>query len=407
MGQLRGRDADFERAISWLNSLVNYERKGGYTKDLSRFRALLDSLGNPQEAPALKILIVGTNGKGTAAWHLAWALGAGLYTSPHLVDLRERISVAGRVIPKAALTKELLRIKPLVGARRGFATFFEVLTASAFSYFAGEGLEAWVLEAGLGGRLDATNAVHQDITVITKISLDHTHILGNTLREIAREKAAVVKGGDVITLPQEPEVMDEIEAAVREGGARLWVVEPKVLEAGPEGTMFQLEGREFWTPVPGVHQAVNAALAVKALEILGFEEVDFSGLEVPGRLQRLRNFVLDGAHNPNSLAHSLREAKRLFGVKKVIFGVSRDKDISRMAELLRGFEVILTRANTPRAAEPMVLAKHFPEAGITSSVEEALELAREEPTLITGSFYVVGEALRALGWRPQERGESP
>ncbi len=407
MGELRGRDADFEKALAWLNSLVNYERRRGYAKDLGRFLNLLEGLGNPHLAPALKILVVGTNGKGTVAHHLAWALNAGLYTSPHLVDLRERITVAGCPVPKGILAEEILRAKPLVGAKRGYATFFEVLTAAAFSSFKRLGLEAWVLEAGLGGRLDATNVVRQEITVITKISLDHTHILGNTLAEIAREKAAVVKGGQAVTLPQEPEVMDEIEAACDAAGAELFVVQPRLLKADADGVEFELEGKTYWSPVLGAHQAQNVALTVKALQLLGFEEVDFSGLELPGRLQRLGNFVVDGAHNPAALRAVISEAKRIFGVRKVIFGASRDKDIRKMAELFGDFEVILTRANTPRAAEPFLMAKYFPGAKITSSVEEALELAGDEPTLVTGSFYVAGEALKALGWRPPAEEETP
>ena len=402
-------------ALSFLNSLVNYEQTGGYTKSLEPFRELLARLGNPHEARARKLLIVGTKGKGSVVAHICRALvnagfTVGAYTSPHMLDLAERIAIQGEPIDHDELAMLIGRIKPYVQARHGYATYFEILTAAAFICFGERKVDWWVLEAGLGGRLDATNAVHQEITVITRLGLDHTHVLGHTIPEIAREKSAVIKGGVVITCGQEPEAMAVVEEYCGRARARLVVPDFSVARSDLTGNEISLGGKTFRTPLPGLFQTENLALSCAALGEMGVDELDFSGVSHPGRFQVVPGDVpaiLDGAHNPLALKELISEVSRLFPGKGmvVVFGSSRLKDTGGMLGLLRGARlVILTRANTPRAGEPFMFARDAGRFGLdfarTRAVPEALCLARErarpgEIILVTGSLYVVGEA---LGW---------
>lgn len=401
----------------FLNSLLNYELTGGYTKSLEPFFELLEKLGRPQESSGKKVTVAGTKGKGSVAAHLTRGLlstghTVGTYISPHLTDITERISLNGSPIPEEELARLISRIKPHIHGRRGMATWFEVMTAAAFLYFREHAPEYWVLEVGLGGRLDATNAVQQDMTVITRIGLDHTHILGNTLAEIAEEKAGVIKRGRVITCEQEPEVMGVLRAVCNERGASLFVPEYEVVSSNLSGNEIIMAGKECRTPLVGRFQAENLALSAAALLELGIEDPDFSGVKNPGRFQVIPGkpfFVLDGAHNALALSATLGEVKRLFPGKKlvVVFGASRGKDIRDMIGLLSvAKNVILTRAGTPRAAEPFLMEPVAMKMGLysmrTRGVAEAMEKARaiagpDEIVLVTGSLYVVGEALGLLG----------
>ncbi|MEO0180936.1 MAG: cyanophycin synthetase [candidate division WOR-3 bacterium] len=403
-------------AISFLNSLLNYEQTGGYTKSLEPFLELLEKLGRPHESKGKKILIVGTKGKGSVAAHITrGALSAGYtigtYISPHLVDLTERISLNGRPISKDELFRLISEVKPHILGRRGMATWFEAMTAAAFLCFRDRKPDLWVLEAGLGGRLDATNAVSQDITIITRIGLDHTHILGKSVSQIAREKADVVKGGIVITCNQEREATEVIAAICEERGAELIIPEYRVLSSDLSGTRILMAGREYWTPLPGRFQAENLAISVAGLLALGIENPDFSGTEHPGRFQVIQGkvpMVLDGAHNALALSEILSETRRLFPGRDllVVFGASRGKDTEAMLRLLVGARlVILTRAQTPRAAEPFLLEPAAKALGLryirTRGVAEALERSKALATegdviLITGSLYVVGEVMRIM-----------
>ncbi|MGB9589258.1 MAG: bifunctional folylpolyglutamate synthase/dihydrofolate synthase, partial [Candidatus Hydrothermia bacterium] len=389
----------------------------GYTKSLEPFLELLEKLGRPHQAPGRKIIIAGTKGKGSVAAHLTQGLlnagrTVGTYTSPHLIDTTERILLNGSRIRKEELARFISEIKPHIIGRRGMATWFEAMTAAAFVYFRERAPEFWVLEVGLGGRLDATNAVRQDLTLITRIGLDHTNILGNTLAEIAREKCGVIKGGVVITCRQEPEAMEVIRATCEERGADLVVTEYSLTRSDLGGTRIAMSGREYHTPLLGRFQAENLALSAAGLIGLGIAEPDFSGTTHPGRFQVIPEeipIILDGAHNPLALLEVISETRRLFPDKGfvVVFGASRGKDVGAMLRLLTDARlVILTRARTPRAAEPFLLEPAAREIGLkaikTKGVAEALERAREmagvgDAILVTGSLYVVGEALEPLG----------
>ncbi len=399
--------------FSFLNSLLNYEQTGGYTKSIEPFLELLEKLGRPHQARGKKVIVAGTKGKGSVAAHMTRGLlnaghSVGSYISPHLVDLTERISLDGQAISRNELARLISEIKPHVIGRRGMATWFEVMTAAAFLYFREREPEFWVLEVGLGGRLDATNAVQGDLTVITRIGLDHTHILGNTLAEIAREKAGVIKGGRVITCEQEPEAMEVIAATCEERGADLIVPQYEIISSDLSGTRIALAGKEYRTPLIGRFQAENLAISAAGLAKLGISDPDFSRTTHPGRFQVIPGkvpVILDGAHNALALSEVLSETRRLFPEREllVVFGASRGKDIRTMLRLLAGARlIILTRAGTPRAAEPLLMEPAAKQMGLNATrardVRGALEMAREmvgprDVILVTGSLYVVGETL--------------
>ncbi|RKY04670.1 bifunctional folylpolyglutamate synthase/dihydrofolate synthase, partial [Candidatus Poribacteria bacterium] len=284
---------DFASALRYLESFFNYERDPARRYDSRRFnlervRKLLAELGNPHDSGAEIVHIAGTKGKGSTAHMIESILRkagyrTALYTSPHLVTPRERIRVEGEMIPEEEFAALVEEIKPVAERMRddpdhGRLTFFEVYTAMAFSYFARKGAEVWVVETGLGGRLDATNVVSPLLTVITLIGFDHTQLLGDTLDRIAYEKAGIIKRGvPVVSAPQPPEAMEVIERRCSELGARLVKVEEacsaRVRERSEKGTLFdawvmgeRYEGLSL--PLLGDHQVINALTAIAAIEAL-------------------------------------------------------------------------------------------------------------------------------------------
>lgn len=397
-------------------------------------------LGNPHLV-ARSVHIAGTKGKGSTAAMISSALAAsgyktGLYTSPHLIDLRERIRVNGTLISEDELIELVRRLKPQIEAVNERATFgklttFEVLTALAFAYFQQKGVDFQVLEVGLGGRLDATNIVSPEVCVITHIGYDHTEVLGNTLAAIASEKAGIVKPGCVVvSSPQVEEAGRVIEAVCRERGVSLIRVGRDIT---CEGTSFDLDrqgmvvkGRlgEYNLSIPllGGFQLENAAAAVAALEVLAEKGFSISADSIaeglarvswPGRLQVLRRhplLVVDGAHNPDSawtLAQSLKQYFK-FDRATLVIGTSLDKDIDGVvSELFPIFDrVIVTRSRHPRSMETALLrdefARHGVEAEITGDVASALlravDLIGEHDLIcVSGSLFVVAEAIEWAG----------
>jgi len=425
--------------------------------DLAHVRVLLAALDNPERRfPA--VLIAGTNGKGSTAATLASILQAsglktGLYTSPHLVRINERIRLNGVEIPddEFALVHDLVdrTAERLVGEGElpWHPSFFETLTAIAFEYFSRRKVDIAVLEVGMGGRLDATNVVEPRISVITDISLDHQKFLGNTVAEIAREKAGIIRpNGVVVTLPQQPQANDVIGNTILDLGARGVNAVPYVPPVSPASERYlteersakrffsryrlQVMGKEILveTPLVGRHQLRNIALAIAAAEELGLQgfavtpEAIERGLretQWPGRFQiipaqdGLPEIVLDVAHNPDG-AWALRSTlstvyeDRLF---TLIFGAMLDKDVRQVTEILFPIadHVIATRADNPRAASPEQIREAA--ARVSVEIEDAMSvssaLARAQTlagavglVVVTGSIYLVGEAMRELGLRP-------
>ena len=433
--------------------------------DLEHMRALLREMKHPERAfPS--VLIAGTNGKGSTAATLASILRAsglktGLYTSPHLVRINERIRVNGEAISDnefAALHAEIDEIASHLVDRRELPwhpSFFEMMTAIAFAHFAGERVDIAVLEVGMGGRLDATNVVEPVISVITDISLDHQKFLGNTVGEIAREKVGIIRhGAVVVTLPQQPEANDVIGNTILDldavGVSAVQYVPPvspgsdylrgrknkQLLTAENaekyQGPVYryplQVMGTEILveTPLVGRHQLRNVALAIAAAEELGkkgFAGITPASIEGgiretrwPGRFQVFAvqsgrpEIVLDVAHNPAG-AWALRSAlSERYDNRPLIFlfGAMRDKAISEMTEILfpLATRVIATRPDNPRAASAEEIREAASRtatdvetiADVKAALESALTVATENAVVvITGSIYLVGEAMRLLG----------
>lgn len=413
----------YREALDHLNRFTDYERMSvpyaPGTYDLGRMLRLVEGLGRPDRS-FRSLHIAGTKGKGSVA-HMTEAIlraagcRTGLYTSPHLVDMRERIRRDGVPMAEADFVWAMNRMERLL--RRLRPTYFETMTAAAFLLFARWKVDYAVVEVGLGGRLDATNVISPVACAITKIDYDHMDKLGRTLARIASEKAGIIKPGvPVVASPQRPEARRVLEA-------RAELLRPSFRILSDRGFMLRLKvrglrGREYRLAVPvlGRHQAENVATAVGLVEASGAAvppvrvRKGLAGLRLPGRMEVVRRrpwFVVDAAHNPVA-ARAAAEAFRRVPRRRafLVFGASADKDVRGMLRaLLPGVDVaILTRARSPRAAAPAGLARRTGArpALLGRTVEEALDLARllaepRDAVLVTGSFYVAGEALAALG----------
>ncbi|TFU26429.1 bifunctional folylpolyglutamate synthase/dihydrofolate synthase [Thermus tengchongensis] len=408
--------------LTWL-----YARQGAVVLGLERIQALLRLLGDPQEAYPVA-LVGGTNGKGTTARALAavlqeMGLKVGLYTSPHLVEFRERVAIQGKLIPQKTLLSLLEEIRPKAEALG--ASFFEIATALALLHFAREGVEFAVLEVGLGGRLDATNATEPVLSIVTNVGHDHQELLGPTLRDVAREKAGIFRKAIPALTAAKGEGLAELKERARELGTPLWVLGEAFALLGVEplgeGLAFRLqlgkEERAFQTRLLGPHQAENLALAAVGGRLLGAPWEAVAGgllrVEHPGRLERLpwpggKELLLDGAHNLEG-ALALKEALHFHGLwpAALVLAFSREKDHAAMAEALRGLgPVVLTRYRSPRSADPNALLPLFPGAFVEEEPLKAVERAftLENRVVVAGSLYLVGEVKRALlGLPPEER----
>jgi dihydrofolate synthase/folylpolyglutamate synthase len=436
----------------------------GHKFDLAHMRVLLAALGHPERSfPS--VLIAGTNGKGSTAATLAAILQAsglktGLYTSPHLVRINERIRLNGEPISDDdfALLHDVVgrTAERLVGEGDlpWHPSFFEMLTAMAFEYFARSRPDLVVLEVGMGGRLDATNVVDPKVSVITDVSLDHQKFLGETVAEIAREKAGIIRpGGVVVTLPQLAEANDVIGNAILDAGARAVNAVPYVPPVSPGSSQY-VERSGQWavgseqrlhsglrqqysldvlgqtilvdSPLMGRHQLRNLALAIATaveLRVQGLSGITAASIERgvrethwPGRFQVVAaqagrpEYVFDVAHNPAgawALRSTLSAAYEDRAIT-LVFGVLRDKAMSEMAEILFPIaeRVIVTHANNPRSASAAEIREAARRVGgnieEADSVPAALEQAGRVVSpagivVVSGSIYIVGEAMEALG----------
>ena len=433
----------YQQAVDYLSSYTDYEvvprlAHNAANYDLRRVEELLGRLGNPHRA-ARSVHISGTNGKGSTAAMVASTLTVsgyitGLYTSPHLHSWRERVRVGGELISEEEFIAQVERLKPEVEAVNQKATYgrlttFELLTTMAYSYFALKKADFQVLEVGLGGKFDATNVIQPEVCLITSVSFDHTDVLGNSLAEIAAEKAGIIKPGSiVVSSPQSDEVARVIEEACLARGAELVRVGSDVtwqsLGADFTRQLFRVKGRldsyELSIPFLGRHQLDNAAAAVAALEVLAEKGFSISRDNIadglarvswPGRLQILSHhplLVVDGAHNPDSAQKLRQSLEQYFEFDRAILviGASLDKDVAGViSELAPLFDrVIATATRHPRAmAPPQIVAefrKHGIEAQVAEAVPEALSLAldiagTQDLICATGSLFVVGETMEA------------
>lgn len=425
---------DPRETARYLDSFVNYEKRATYPYKrsfrLERIGSFLAAIGDPQDA-FKSVHVAGTKGKGSVCLFCAnilrsAGLRVGLYTSPHLCDVRERIRILEPgsrpadfegMIGREELARLVAGLKPSIerfcaSSPYGPLSFFEVYTALAFVYFRSKKVDCAVLETGLGGRLDATNVVVPAACCITSISLDHTQKLGRTLAAIAREKAGIIKPRiPVVSAPQKAGALRVIEKICYARRSRLCLI-------GRDRSLKDLEGIPI--PLRGAHQSVNAAcaaaLCAAAAPALGVKlertavAQGLAGTRWPGRFEAAGRFVLDGAHNGDSARALCRTLTESYPGKKITFilGVSKDKDLGAICrQLVRVSDrFIVTAADNPRAALPKRLAERIRAAApgvrvrISQDIDSALEMAEDEGKervcCVTGSIFLVGEARQRL-----------
>ena len=443
---------DYKAALAYIEGFIDYERSPDFSRqarlyNLNRISLLLELLGNPHDRLQV-IHIAGSKGKGSTAALIASVLTqagykTGLFTSPHLITPRERCRIDGDLISKADVAFYVEKLKPAIEtvstSEFGRVSFFEIYTALAFSYFADKATDFAVIEVGLGGRLDATNVVTPVATVITPIGLEHTAILGETYTEIAGEKAEIIKQKCPLALaPQHPEARTVFEKVASERNAP--IVEPKDVvgrdccasssrlvrnaDGLPVAQEFDVETDsesypQLTMPLLGHHQFINATTAVTAIECLKQKGyivpkasvyAGFKNVQWQGRIQRIRSspiVVLDGAHSPASMEALCRTLRQSFRYDRVTFIVSlmRDKNLTAIGNIVSqtaDFVIATQVLNNPRvmSAEEILDAweNTCEKISVCSTPEKAITraLSGASPTdliCITGSFYLVGQAL--------------
>ncbi len=430
---------NYIEATEWLFK----QRRSGGKRELSNVKCLLSQLDDPWKK-FRSIHVTGTNGKGSTTAIIASILDAagyrvGMFTSPHLSDFTERIVVDSRPISAEEVARLIEEVKPLVEqiskeSRFGHLGFFEIATAIAFQHFAKCEVDFAVLEAGMGGRVDATNVVNAIISVITNVSLEHTETLGDTVLKIATEKAGIIKpGGILVTATEDDNVFALFKSICDKKHSRIFRVRDHIrfrkLDSSLDGQNFCLEGilnkfDELFTPLLGDHQLTNAASAVGAVEALSFYDVSIPAdaiveglrsVKWPGRLEIMQHHplvVLDCAKDTDA-ARALKtsllndfEYERLF----IVVSISSDKHISSMIEqFAEAADHFIVTSHTVmcRAADPLKVGREIEKhrkpyeivADVRNAVERALELATDKDLIcITGSVFLVGEA-RQL-WTP-------
>lgn len=406
---------NFKASLEFLNSFQNFEQvlpsaaSARRVWNLDRMKLLLERAGHPEKNYRC-VLIAGTKGKGSTGFFLEAMLElsgmkTGFYSSPHLTTPRERIRTGGVMITEKKWAEAMDEIRPLLGPGRfpaalGRPTYFEVMTLLAAVAFKRAGVRMGIFEVGLGGRLDATNAIGHELSILTPVHFDHEALLGNTIAKIAAEKAAIIRpGSDVVMAPQLPEAQYEILKQVRHQKAVLHQAVPAAWKL----------------PLAGDFQQQNAGTAYTAVRILsrkaGFKTADFPRLLAsykgswPGRLEALAGgrVLIDGAHNPVSIEALVRNLAGLNIRKPVlVFGTSRDKNYKEMLRLLSqaADEIILTPLPSSRGQRLDVLlgeaSRYFPLVFPAANVREAMRLAdaragKKRKIVAAGSFYLIGD----------------
>ena len=382
---------------------------------LERITALLGALGNPHQA-CRWVHVAGTNGKGSTCAMIEAGLRAagvrtGLYISPHLVEPTERIQIAGREVSQEQFAKafsivhETAERMLAAGELDMHPTYFETVTAMAFVLFAEAQLDMVVLEVGLGGRLDATNVVTPALCVITPIDYDHQIFLGDTIEQIAAEKAGILKPGVPAVFAEQRREAEAVLRAKAQSAytlSREWPITDLALDA--RGSRFRLRGLEVMCPLAGEHQVENARVAAIALTELGVAPAGIASARWSARLERVSErpeIIIDGAHNPAGTRALAAYIRRFYAGRRIwiVYGALRDKAVTEMTSVLFPLAdfVILTAPANSRAMAPEDITA--PGARITHSIAEAIEMLRDatmdDVVFIAGSLYLAGEA-RAL-----------
>ena len=397
-----GRGMNYEESVRYLLSLGNEVKAAKF--GLDNITALLGKLGDPHRKTKF-LHVAGTNGKGSTCAMIESGLRVagvrtGLYTSPHLLEPTERIQLSG--VP---VSQELFADVCTEVAAHGAVTYFETVTAMAFVIFAAQA-DLVVLEVGLGGRLDATNVVTPELSVITPIDFDHQYFLGNTIEQIAGEKAGIFKiGVPGVTAPQSDKVMGVLQKHSPLRKAEEWPF--RDLQVLKFGSTFGAGPYELVCPLAGAHQAINARTAAMALDSLGVRPAGIAEAKWPGRLQRIArratgDVIVDGAHNPAGARALAAYVKEFFAGERLtlIFGAMRDKAVAEMASILFPLfaDVIVTTVRQDRAMLASEIAgvagvAGNPQVQVSSGLRDALGMAGAGTTFISGSLFLVAEAL--------------
>jgi len=427
---------NYSEALDYILQMEKFGMKLG----LSNITKFLSHLGNPQNTYP-SIHVAGTNGKGSTVAIMEAILTAagyrvGVYTSPHLVDFRERIRISGRQIDKKYITDfingNMKKIESLP------ITYFEAVTALAFAYFSDEKVDAALIETGMGGRLDATNVLEPKVTVITNVATEHTQWLGFKIKEIAFEKAGIIKPGvPVVTAAVNLDARRIIRQIGEQNKSKVisvfdetqWVIK-EISKENTELDIFTRSNKYYnlRLALPGRHQLENAIAALLAVEFFGEKtgvkasknavSSGFRSVKHDGRLQRISDsptIILDVAHNPAALSRIREFFSEFYEDKKVIalFGILSDKDYHKMLKELDRIAnvVVLTRPMTDRAADPDMLAEELTKSHsnfqVVPMIKEAYKTALDlcgpdDVLLVTGSHYTVGEVMSYLGAATRE-----
>lgn len=396
------------------------------TASLSRIERLMESLGNPQDRIKC-VHVAGTNGKGSACALIESALRAcgchtGLFTSPYLVDFRERIRVDFQMISRQELVScyELVMAEEEKLEQAGFEPIneFELVTAIGFVAFARAGVDYAVIEVGLGGRWDATNVIKSpEVCCIMPVSLDHTAVLGNTVAKIAAEKAGIIKPGcPVVLAKQSPEALAVLHQAAKEQHSTIVVAEvPEMVAVSTQGSTVRYQNTDIFIPLLGKYQAENAAAAWEACKCLNLpkEQVlrGFAGVQWPGRMQYIQgtpDILIDAGHNPAGIQVLAETLDELFPdvLLITVMAMMRDKDYAACIPMIarRSKRLIAATVGLPRALPPEELAaeaEKYCEAETAVSVAAAVEQAQKQAApgqmvLVCGSVYAAGAALEII-----------
>jgi dihydrofolate synthase/folylpolyglutamate synthase len=393
---------------------------------LDTIRELLCALDSP-ESRYPSVLVAGTNGKGSVARFISSictesGLDTGLFTSPHLISVTERIQLNGQSIAEEEFAQQFTLVTECIASLRleTHPTFFETITATALSCFSERNVDLAILEVGLGGRLDSTNAVEPILSVLTEISYDHQQYLGNTLSQIATEKAGIMRSSrPTVSAPQLPEVRQTIHDHARRIGSPLKEVSSSLIQ--PTGSLegcysFAFRGQDYQLSTCGQHQLLNATLALEAAEQMRSLGVSIThngileGIQktrVPGVVQRLEEHpqvFLDGAHNPGAVASLVRFLElHSQEPRTLVFAIMKDKMIEEvLVTLARPFQrVLLTQIPSPRAATAEELKRIYPAGEIVIDPFQAYRNAIQgvSTAVVAGSFHLVGEILKRIGGR--------
>ncbi len=412
--------------IDFLNSLSDFGIKLG----LDKTNFYLQKLGNPHfKYPS--ILVAGTNGKGSVCKALSKILEfsnykVGLYTSPHLIDVKERIKINEENISEEEFNENIIRLKKIIEKQpvHMYPTYFEALTIIAFLYFYQKKIDILVCEVGMGGRFDATNVLPSFIEIITKIGLDHTEFLGKTYKEIANEKAGIIKEKTIVlSAKQKKDAMKVIKKKTKDKNSEIFIYgedfKGKLLDISQDGMIFNFYGKEkmknLKTQLLGLHQVENLSIAIETSLILkekGYKIKEESirkaieNINWPCRFQLLRKnpyIIVDGAHNVDGVKNLMKNLKRIFPNKKFSFlvGILKDKDYKNMVRILEKYteNIIFTKPSSERAVQPEILKEiinNKKNVKIIEDPKEAYQFIKktDENWLIFGSLYLSGEILK-------------